>query len=163
MSKKSKGVLNLQAEYKFLRKKDVFSQIGGSAGPIKKDNFLHWTACFIGPINTPYQGGLFYIEMKFDDNYPDSRPEVRMRTPTYHPNIDCTNGHICVDYISSWKNTNNVAGIVNVVFDLLSNPNPANGYYSTDEKKAANFTSKYAYESQEYDWDKCWDKGWSNS
>lgn len=162
MSQPSKGVLKLQNEYKFLRKNDVFSQIGGSAGPIDKNNFLHWSACFIGPLNTPYEGGLFYIEMKFKDDYPDTKPEVRMRTPTYHPNIKCSNGHICVDYLNDWKNTNNVAGIVNVVFDLLSNPNPSDGYYGLDNNKASEFKNKYAVESQEYDWNKCWDKGWNN-
>ena len=87
--------------------------------------------------------------------------DVRMRTPTYHPNIWCSNGHICDSYFSEWKKTNNIVGIVNTVFDLLSEDDPGNGYHSHNKDKASNFRSKYAYESQSFDWNNCWDKGWT--
>ena len=163
MSTKQKtGIEKLEEEYKYIRKNDVFSIIGGSAGPITKKDYKHWCACFIGPINTPYHGGLFYIEMKFSNDYPNKAPEVRMRTPIYHPNINCSNGKVCVSYINKWKNTNDVIGIVNRVFDLLAEPNPKDGWYKLDEEKAKRFKNKYAVESQNYDWGSCWDNGWKN-
>ena len=157
-----KGIEKLEEEYKYIRKNDVFSAIGGSAGPITKKDYKHWCACFIGPINTPYQGGLFYIEMKFSDNYPDDAPEVRMRTPIYHPNINCGNGKVCVEYINKWKSSNDIIGIVNRVFDLLANPNPDDGWYALNEGKARKFKDKYALESQSYDWENSWNDGWKN-
>ena len=157
----SKGIKKLQEERTFIKKSGVLANIGGAAGPINGD-FFHWKACFVGPSNTPYAGGLFFIEMKFNENYPDSGPiDVRMRTPTYHPNIWCSNGHICDSYFSEWKKTNNIVGIVNTVFDLLSEDDPGNGYHSHNKDKASNFRSKYAYESQTFDWNNCWDKGWT--
>ena len=156
----STGITKLQEEYKFIRKSGILAQIGGSASPIEKD-FLHWNACFIGPKDSPYMGGLFFIEMKFNSDYPEKGPiDVQMRTPTYHPNIFNQTGHICVTYISKWKNTNNVVGIVLSVFDLLAEENPGNGYHDHNKEKAIVFKNKYAFENQEYEWDKCWNKGW---
>jgi len=155
------GLEKLQDEFKEIRKCESLCQIGGSAGPIKKDYF-HWKALFIGPKNTPYMYGLYYLEMKFPENYPISGPEVRMRTPTYHPNIDNKNGHICVGYLSEWKKEYNIIGIINVVFDLLGSPNPDSAYNKLDNKKAESFRIKFAKENQIYDWDKCWDDGWKN-
>lgn len=159
----SKGLTKLQEELKFIRKSGCLSHIGGSAGPINKD-FYHWQACFIGPKGSPYEGGLFFLEMKFNSNYPESCPiDVQMRTPTYHPNISSSNGHICVSYTSSWNKTNNIPGIINAVFDLLAEEHPSNGYQIENRTKASEFKNKYAYESQSYDWNNSWGKGWSNS
>lgn len=83
-----------------------------------------------------------------------------MRTKTYHPNIWCQNGHICDSYFTEWKNTNNIVGIINTVFDLLSEKNPGNGYHAHNKQKAIDFTSLYAYENQNYDWNNSWGKGW---
>ena len=100
--------------------------------------------------------------MKFTNEYPNKGPiDVRMKTPTYHPNIDSSNGHICVQYLSSWQNTYDVAGIVNTIFDLLNDPNPASAYNSTDVKKSEEFKQIYATSEQTFDWDNVWDKGWN--
>ena len=159
----SKGLTKLQEELKFIRKSGCLAQIGGSAGPINRD-FYHWQACFIGPKGSPYEGGLFVLEMKFNSNYPESGPiDVQMRTPTYHPNINCDSGHVCVTYTSSWNKANNIPGILNAVWDLLAEEHPSNGYQSEDKKKASEFKNKYAFEGQSYDWNNSWSKGWSNS
>lgn len=160
----SKGTKKLQEEFKFIRKKGVLSQIGASAAPINRDNFLHWRGCLTGPKNTPYSDGTFYFEMKFDENYPNSPPiDVQMRTPIYHANIFNYNGHICVSYINNWKNTNNIVGIINAIFDLLyeSNPDPLDSYHRDDFKKAEEFKYKYANPNQKIDWKTSWDKGWT--
>ena len=158
----SSGVKKLQEEYKLIRRKGIGS-IGGSAGPINKNNFLHWSGSFIGPKGSPYEGGLFYFEMKFTNDYPNSPPiDVQMRTPIYHPNISSSNGHICVDYLNEWKPTNNIAGIFYAIFDILNTSNPGSSYNSTNIQKSKDYTNKYAIENQEIDWNNSWDKGWNN-
>lgn len=168
----SNGLVNLQEEYKEIKKSDKLCSIAGSAGPIitnKKRDYFHWKACFNGPKNTPYMYGLFILEMKFPSNYPDEGPDVQMRTPTFHPNINNSDGHICVDYLKNWKKEYNIIGIINTVHDLLFEPNPNDpyGFYKgLDEKtrtdKATKMRMKYAGESQSYDWNNSWNKGWSN-
>ena len=156
----STGIKKLQEEFRFLRKKGILATIGGTAAPVKKD-FLHWFGCIVGPKNTPYADGTYYFEMKFTNDYPNQAPiDVRMKTPIYHPNISHSNGHICVQYFSSWQNTYDVAGIVNTIFDLLYNPNPLSPYNQLDENKAREFNNKYALTEQTFDWSSCWDKGW---
>jgi ubiquitin-conjugating enzyme E2 D/E len=153
-----KGIEKLQEERAFLRKGGL-SHIGGSAGPISKKDFLHWQASFYGPKYTPYEGGLFYIEMKFNENYPKEKPEVIMKTKIYHPNIN-ESGKICLDYLNSkWTENNNVRGIVDSVCELLAEPNfdsPLN--FSIDkinyEKIAKEYTKQYALEDQEINWNK---------
>lgn len=167
----STGIKKLEEEYKKIRRNPVFAQIQGGAAPIKKKengkikrDFLHWSGSIIGPKDTPYANGLYYFEMKFTDNYPKKGPiDVQMRTKIYHPNIDSSNGHICVSYFSGWEETNDVIGIVNAIFDLLEDPNPKSSYNSLDKKKAEEFNSKYATLDQEYNWNESWGKGWDNT
>lgn len=158
----STGILKLQEEYKKIRKKKLFGAINATVAPFEED-YLHWSGNFAGPENTPYSGGTYYFEIKFTDNYPQEGPiDVQMRTKILHPNIDIKNGHICDSYFSNWKNTYNVVGIVNAIFDLLDEPNCDDGYRATlDEKKAKELNLKYATVEQDYDWNNSWNQGWN--
>lgn len=155
----STGIKKLENEYKAIRKKNIFGAIQASAAPIEKD-FLHWSGCLEGPMNTPYSGGTYYFEIKFPNEYPKKGPiDVQMRTKIYHPNINNTNGHICDSYFSEWKETYNVAGIVHAIFDLLDEPNDGDGYRLINVKKAEELNSKYATIDQEINWKESWNKG----
>ena len=156
----SKGIMRLHEEFKYIKKTGFLANIGGSAGPINKD-YLHWKACFLGPKDTPYEGGYYFIEIKFKYDYPDSPPLVQMRTPTYHPNINNTIGHICSSYIFNWKPTNNIVGIIYMAWSILAEGNPQSAYMREDKEKALKFKELYANENQNYDWNNSWNKGWS--
>ena len=151
------GIARLEQEYKDIKKKRGLNQIGGSAGVINKD-YKHWRACFIGPAGTPYENGLYYIEFKLDKNYPNVRPKARFRTKIWHPNVNLDTGEICLDYIkSNWKPENTMREAILSIFYLLSAPNfssPLNGEAtgSDYDKKAREYRSQYAFQSQEYDW-----------
>lgn len=159
----STGVKKLQEEYKFIRQSGILASIKGTARPVKKD-FLHWFGFLEGPKNTPYENGIYYFEMKFTEDYPNKGPiDVRMKTPIYHENISNSNGHICVSYLSSWQNTNDIAGIAFAIFRLLNTSNPSSSYNSTNKDKAKEMNRKYAIQGQSYEWEKsdvCWEKGW---
>ena len=84
-----------------------------------------------------------------------------MKTKTYHPNIR-DDGKVCVDYLTSWKSKYNITGIINAIFSLLSltkEPEGCwHGYPSLpfDPDKAREYRQKYAYKSQNYDWNEQW-------
>merc|ERR1711974_451648 len=73
-----------------------------SAGPVGEDLF-HWQATIMGPPDSPYQGGVFFLTIHFPTDYPFKPPKVAFTTRIYHPNIN-SNGSICLDILrSQWS------------------------------------------------------------
>ena len=154
----------MREEYQKIRKSGNLAEIGGSVSLINQ-NFLHWKGCMSGPKNSPYSDGLFFFEIKFDSNYPYSAPDIQMRTPIYHPNIDSRNGHISIHLLHNWNNNYDICTLILAIFNLLAYPNEYDPYvpYKKDPEKAKEFTYKYATQNQEIDWNNSWDKGWNNN
>jgi len=68
-----------------------------SAGPMGDDLF-HWQATIMGPSESPFQGGVFFLAIHFPTDYPFKPPKVNFTTRIYHPNIN-SNGSICLDIL----------------------------------------------------------------
>jgi len=125
-----------------------------SAGP-KGDNIFEWVATIMGPSGSPYQGGIFFLDIHFGKDYPFKPPKVVFRTRIYHCNIN-SNGNICLDILKdNWSPALTISKVLLSICSLLSDANPYDPLvqniaqqYLTDrkahDKTAAEWTKKYA-------------------
>ena len=94
-----------------------------SAGPIN-DNIYKWKAFINGPKDSPYEGGLFELEMNFTNRYPFKPPKVVFTTKIYHMNIN-SSGQICLDILKDkWSPALTISKLLLSICSLLTDPNP---------------------------------------
>uniref|UniRef100_A0A6C0C4I5 UBC core domain-containing protein n=1 Tax=viral metagenome TaxID=1070528 RepID=A0A6C0C4I5_9ZZZZ len=94
-----------------------------SAGPIDNDIF-NWQATLIGPRDSPYEGGVFIMNVKFPADYPFKPPKVTFDTKIYHPNIN-SGGGICLDILKdAWSPALTISKVLLSICSLLCDPNP---------------------------------------
>ena len=119
-----------------------------------KDIF-HWVVSLIGPQDTPYAGGTFFLTVDFPETYPKTKPEVRFTNKIYHLNVSETNGHICISTLNHWKEKTPMVDVISSIFALFYDQNPDSPYsgamareYTSDRnlfnRKAQEWTQKYA-------------------
>ncbi len=94
-----------------------------SAGPINDDAY-YWQATIMGPEDSPYHGGLFFLDIYFPTEYPFTPPKIYFKTKIYHPNIS-SNGSICLDILKEqWSPALTVSKVLLSICSLLTDPNP---------------------------------------
>jgi len=131
---------------------------GISAYP-KNQRIDQLEATIQGPDGTPYEKGVFKLEIGIPERYPLEPPKVRFLTQIYHPNID-EGGRICLNILvmppkGGWTPSLNISTVLTSIQSLLAEPNPDDGlvqYISEQYKhnrnafveKAREFTQRFA-------------------
>ncbi|PKC02416.1 ubiquitin-conjugating enzyme, partial [Rhizophagus irregularis] len=93
-----------------------------SAGPIGDDLF-HWQATIMGPSDSPYSGGVFFLAIQFPTDYPFKPPKVNFTTRIYHPNIN-SNGSISLDILrDQWSPALTISKVLLSLCSRLTDPN----------------------------------------
>jgi hypothetical protein len=59
---------------------------------------LQLQATIMGPGDSPYSGGVFFVMIQFPPDYPFKPPKVQFQTKVYHPNVN-SQGSICLDIL----------------------------------------------------------------
>ena len=96
---------------------------GISATP-HEENLRYFDVLLTGPSGSPYENGVFKLELYLPDDYPMTAPKVRFLTRIYHPNIDRL-GRICLDVLkNNWSPALQIRTILLSIQALLSSPNP---------------------------------------
>ena len=85
----------------------------------------HWTGKIYGPKATPYEGGTFYIDIKFPDDYPFQPPKMKFDTKIWHPNISSQTGAICLDILKDkWTPAHTIRTALISIQAMISAPVP---------------------------------------
>lgn len=85
MSLRSRRITQDFSALKKMRKQGKIAQL--APFDQKKKSIDHLAITLKGPKGTPYEGGLFKLEIKYPPEYPRHPPFVRMHTPIWHPNF----------------------------------------------------------------------------
>ncbi|KAI5963986.1 SPT7 [Candida margitis] len=94
-----------------------------SAGPVG-DDLYHWQASIMGPPDSPYAGGVFFLSIHFPTDYPFKPPKIAFTTKIYHPNIN-SNGNICLDILKDqWSPALTISKVLLSICSLLTDANP---------------------------------------
>ncbi|MCJ1437944.1 hypothetical protein MMC27_007331 [Xylographa pallens] len=115
-----------------------------SLAPLDGDMF-NCLGTIYGPQGTPYDGGIFYLSIKFPPDYPFKPPKIRFLTKVFHPNIDA-DGHICLDILHErWCPALTISRVLLSISSFLDDPNPNQSLRSKVSKQYKN--NKAAYEN----------------
>ena len=145
----------LRREFEEL-KHNPMNEFGYRIELFDQNDFYKWKITSLGPKDTPYADGIFFIKVEFPKDYPHRAPRINFLTRFYHPNVHFVDGYVCVNFLNyDWNESTNVREILTKLYSIYYLLNPDNSYseepiyfYRKDRElyylKVRFFTNKYA-------------------
>ncbi len=97
--------------------------IEGISFALHESNLFHWKIIIDGPVDSPYEGGSFLLDVQTAEDHPHSPPKIQMLTPIYHPNIS-SKGDVFIDILShQWTPALSILAVALSIQSLLTDPN----------------------------------------
>ncbi|GKY94372.1 hypothetical protein MPSEU_000403100 [Mayamaea pseudoterrestris] len=95
-----------------------------------------------GPVDTPYEGKFFLLKLVFGQDFPHTPPRGFFLTKLYHPNVDISNGGICVNTLKKdWTPDTSISHVLAVIRCLMIIPFPES---SLNDEAGKLFMESYA-------------------
>jgi ubiquitin-conjugating enzyme (huntingtin interacting protein 2) len=125
-----------------------------------ESSIKYMTGSLLGPKDSPYEGGIFYVDIELDEQYPFVPPKMKFITRVWHPNISSASGAICLDVLKDqWSPALTIKTALLSLQALLSTPEPNDPQdavvakqYLTDkaafDRTAKQWTEQYAHHDQ---------------
>ena len=127
----------------------------GCAVELINNDLFHWKISLLGPLDSPYAEGMFFLEAYFPEKYPKERPEVKFINKVYHLHVSPYNGLISIGILNGLKPRTPFVDVISQIFALFYCQNPYDAYNSEQarefienreefDKKAREWTKAFA-------------------
>ena len=128
------AIIHLQRQLKDLRKHPV-----GGFRVEPESNVYVWTVWFVGPKETPYEGGVFKATLKFPEEFPMKPPVLTINSEFWHPNV-YPSGEVCMSILHApgtdalnslesaaerWTPIQSIESVLLSFISLLADPDPS--------------------------------------
>ena len=115
-------------------------------------NMYSWEITLIGPEGSPFEGGVFSIQLDFPTNYPFKPFKMNFRTQIFHPQIIYNTMHL--DFLCSgcgkWSPALTVHKTMLILITLLKDPDFENPCFPIVNKLCGNDRAKYDQIAREW-------------
>jgi len=86
------------------------------------DNLQFWRALIEGPSDSPFEGGVFALNVIVPDNYPFQPPRITFETPIYHCNVS-DSGKICLNILQdAWNPALSLPKCLEAIRTMMKSP-----------------------------------------
>lgn len=90
------------------------------------DEMSHLKGTLKGPASSPYEGGVFVVDIILTEQYPFEPPKMKFLTKVWHPNISSASGAICIDILKDqWTPALTLKTALLSLQSLLASPEPS--------------------------------------
>lgn len=90
------------------------------------EDVMFWRVLVEGPLASPFEGGVFALQVVVPSNFPFKPPAITFDTPIYHCNVN-DSGKICLDELQGgWSPSKTIAQCLQAIRNMLAEPDTDN-------------------------------------